>query len=215
MALAMPVHLKPPTGLPTPAAFAEEDAWSSLVATQLTDMRKTAENWRNGLVAMIGLITAFSVIKGPDQVNGLDQWAAYAVGLFLFLALACAAFGAWMSLAAAYGTPSVITREAVRKFGGITGYKLELARKAVSKLRLAQAATLATLLLLAVAVGLTWYGPRSTSVILEVERKSLPNVCGKLVSSEDGYMDIKPSASEAIRVSMMDIVKVRVVEECP
>ncbi|MGH8563936.1 MAG: hypothetical protein ACREXW_07535 [Gammaproteobacteria bacterium] len=68
----------------------------------------------------------------------------------------------------------------------------------LAKLRLAQAATVVTLLLLAAAVGLTWYGPRSTSVTLEVERKSLPNVCGKLASSADGYMDIEPSASAPV-----------------
>ena len=211
----MPVQLKPPIGLPTASSTAEEESWSSLVATQLADVRKTAENWRNGLVAMIGLITAVSVIKGPNQVSGLDRWPAYAVGLLLFLALACATFGAWTSLTAAYGKPSVITREAFLGLGGINGYRLKLARNGVSRLHLAQAATLATLLLLAAAIGLTWYGPRSASVILDVERKSLPNLCGKLVSSKDGYIDIKPSASEAIRVYMPDIVTVRAVKECP
>lgn len=211
----MPVQLIPPVGLSTAAASAEEEAWSSLVATQLTDVRKIAENWRNGLVAIIALITAFSVIKGPDDVSGLDRQAAYAVGLLLLLALACAAFGAWNSLTAAYGMPSVITREGFRSLGGINGYRLDLAGKSASKLRLAKGATIVTLILLAAAVGLTWYGPRSTSVILNVERKSLPNVCGKLVSSGNGYMDIKPSSSEAVRVSMTDLVKVSAAEECP
>jgi hypothetical protein len=211
----MPAQLKPPSGLPTPAASAEEEAWSSLIATQLADVRKTAENWRNGLIAIIGLITAFSIIKGPNDVGGLVHWAAYAVGALLLLALACAAFGAWNSLAAAYGTPSVITREDFRNLGGINGYRLDLASKGASKLRRAKGATIATLIFLAAAVGLTWYGPRSTSVILNVERKSQPSVCGKLVSSDNGYIDIKASTSEVIRVSMTDLVKVSAVEECP
>lgn len=211
----MPVQLKRPIGLPTASSTAEEEAWSSLLASQLADVRRTAENWRNGLVAMIGLITAFSVIKGPDDVSGLDRWAAYAVGVLLLLALACAIFGAWASLTAAYGTPSVITREAFRELGGINGYRFAIATETASKLRRAQVTTIATLLLLAGAVGLTWYGPRSTSVTLNVERTSLPNVCGKLLSSANGYMDVKPSASEPIRVYMMDLVKVSAVEECP
>lgn len=215
LALAMPVQLQPPVGLPTASASAEEEAWSSLVATQLTDVRKTAENWRNGLAALIGLITAFSVIKGPDDVSGLDRQAAYAVGLLLLLALACAAFGAWNSLNAAYGTPSTITRESFRNLGGINGYRLDLAGKTAFRLGLAKGATVLTLILLAAAVGVTWYGPRSISVLLDVERKSLPSVCGKLVSSGDGHMDIKPPSAEAVRVPMTDLVKVSAAGDCP
>ena len=211
----MPAQLKPPIALPTPSTLSEEETWSLLVATQLTDVRKIAESWRNGLVASIGLIAAFSVIKGQDDMSGLESHTAYAVGLLLLLALACAAIGTWASLVAAYGTPSVISREAFHNLGGINGYRLELARRSTSKLWLAQAATVVTLLLLTAAVGLTWYGPRSTPVILEVERKSLPNVCGKLASSADGYIDIKPSASAPVRVNMADLIKVRAVKECP
>lgn len=211
----MPAHLKPPVGLPTPLALAEDEAWSSLVATQLTDMRKTAESWRTGLVALIGLITTLSLVKGPEDVNGLDQGVAYAVGLLLLLALACAAVGAWTSLTAAYGRPSIMTREAFHDLGGIDGYRLEMARKSASNLRLAQVATVATLIFLALAVGLTWYGPRFTSVTLYVESKSRPNICGKLMSSRDGYMVLKPSASQAVRVDMPDLAKVTAVEKCP
>jgi hypothetical protein len=208
-------ELKPPTDSLTAWTSAEEEAWSSLVSTQLPDVRKAAENWRNGLVAMIGLITAFSVIKGPNDVSGLDRWAAYTVGFLLLLALTCATFGAWMALAAAYGTPRPITKEAVRNLGGVTGFRFRLAKESVLRLRRARVATIATLLLLAGAIGLTWYGHRSPVVTLDVERKSLPKICGKLMASKDGYIDIKPSASEAIRVSMTDLVAVRGVRECP
>jgi hypothetical protein len=211
----MPVQLKPPGGLPTASSLAEDEAWSSLVSNQLKGVRKTAENWRNGLVALIGLIATFPVIKGSSDVNGLARWAAYLVGVLLVLSLFCAVLGAWKSLAAAYGTPSVITREAFRALGGINGFRLDLATKTADNLRLAQAATILTLALLATAVGLTWYGPRSVSVIVNVERKSLPNVCGKLVSSKDGDMDIKPAGLEPVRVHLTDLIAVHAVDECP
>jgi hypothetical protein len=211
----MPVQLKPPGGLPTASSLAEDEAWSSLVSNQLKGVRKTAENWRNGLVALIGLIATFSVIKGSSDVNGLARWAAYLVGVLLVLSLLCAVLGAWKSLAAAYGTPSVITREAFRALGGINGFRLDLATKTADNLRLAQAATILTLALLATAVGLTWYGPRSVSVIVNVERKSMPNVCGKLVSSKDGDMDIKPAGLEPVRVHLTDLIAVHAVDECP
>lgn len=186
-----------------------------LVAAQLAHARRAAENWRNGLVALIGLIAAFSVIKGPDNVSGLAPWAALLVGVLLLLALASATFGAWMSLAAAYGTPSVITRERARALGGIDGFKLHLATQSVVKLRLAQGATIATLLLVASAVGLTWYGPRPVQVILTLERKSLPSVCGQLVNSRDGYLELQPSTSGLVRVYTADLLSARAVKACP
>jgi hypothetical protein len=81
----MPVRLQPAAGLPTPFSIAEDQAFSTLVSTQLDSVRKSAENWRNGLVAMAGLIAAFSIIKGPSDVAGLAHGVAYGVGILLIL----------------------------------------------------------------------------------------------------------------------------------
>jgi hypothetical protein len=211
----MPAQLKPPVGLPTSASMEDEEAWSSLVANQLTDVRKTAENWRNGLVALIALIATFSVVKGPNDLNGLARWAACTVGVLLSLALVCGMFGAWKSLAAAYGTPCVISLEQFRAIGGANGFHLDLGTKTISNLRWARRATIATVTLVALAVGLSWYGPRSASALLNVERKSLPNVCGKLMSSTDGEIDVKLSGAGAVRIPMSDVRAVHAVDECP
>jgi hypothetical protein len=211
----MPPRLKPPIGLPTSVSLADNEAWSSLVTNQLADVRKAAENWRNGLVALIGLVATFSVIKGANDLSGLARWAGYSVGILLSLALVCAIFGAWKSLAAAYGTPSVISLEQFRAVGGADGFRLDLGTKTVSNLLWARRATIATVILVALAVGLTWYGPRPAFVILNVERKSLPNVCGKLVSSQNGEMEIKPSDTKAVRIRMVDTTAMHAVDECP
>jgi hypothetical protein len=211
----MPPILKPPKHLPTRGSTSDEEEWTSLINTQLTDTRKSAENWRTGLVAIIGLITTVSVIKGPDSVSGLDAWVAILVGVLLVLALAAATLGAWWSLSAAYGNPSIITRQAFQDLGGLNGYNFDLASKTIASLRRAQIATIITLVFLVGAIGLTWYGPRSTSVYLEVERPSEPKICGKLASSTDGYMDIDVPATGITRVQLKDITKISAVEECP
>jgi hypothetical protein len=211
----MPVRLQPAAGLPTPLSIAEDQAFSTLISTQFDSVRKTAENWRNGLVAMTGLIAAFSIIKGPSDVAGLTHGVAYWVGILLFLALRSAAFGAWSSLAAAYGEPVEITQEQFHQQGGIDGYRHSMALLAAAKkLKHAQNATIVTLVLLTLAVALTWYGPRSAST-LDLERRLLPNVCGKLVSSSNGYIDVKPSDSAAVRLARTDVVKLTLVETCP
>jgi hypothetical protein len=211
----MPVQLKPASGLPTRASTADEEAWSGLIKKQLADTRKTAENWRNGLVALIGLIGGFSVIKGASDLSGLPAWAAYTVGALLAAALTCAVFGAWQSLEAAYGTPGVVTRENFHQAGGMDGLRLGFATQAAARLRVARAATLVTIALLAAAVGLTWYAPRTTSVMLDIERKGLPEICGKLKSSQGGYVDLQPAGSGTVRVSLGDTVAVHAVEACP
>lgn len=210
----MPVQLERPVGLPTGSSAAEDSAWSTLLSTQLEDVRKTAENWRNGLVAIVTALAAFSVIKGPTDISGLNRFAAYAVGLLLLLALVCGLFGAWSTLTAAFGTPGALTRDEFHQQGGIDGYRLRLAAHAAEKLRCAQVATIVTLTLLIVAVGLTWYGPRSNSVTLKIERKSLPNICGKLLSSSNGQIEIKPPASETVRLLLADVVKVTAAKKC-
>jgi hypothetical protein len=103
----MPLRLETPEGLPTESAMAEDVAWSSLVSTQLEDVRKTAENWRNGLLAIVATIAGFSVIKGPADITSLDRPFGYAVGWLLLVALTSGLFGAWSALGAAYGRPGV------------------------------------------------------------------------------------------------------------
>ena len=203
VALSDASQLEPPSAFRTSASVADDEAWSSLVVNQLTDTRKTAENSRNGLVALIGLIATFSVVKGANDLSGLARWAADSVGVLLSLALVCGMFGTWKSLAAAYGTPSVITLEQFRSLGGANGFHLDLGTKTISNLRWAQRATIAMVILVASAVGLTWVRSRSASAILNLERKSLPNVCGKLVSSKDGDIDVKPSGTSAMRIHMV------------
>jgi hypothetical protein len=215
VALAMPIRLEPVQGLPTRLSAADEEGFSKLVSMQLDNARKAAENWRNGLVAIIGLIAAFSVIKGPSEISGLGDGFGYVVGILLALALASAAYGAWLSLDAAFGSPSLITREQFQNQGGIDGYRLNLARHAANELGCAKAATVVTLVLLALAVAVTWYGPRSNVVMLAAEGTSGHGVCGKLVSSADGYIELKPAGSGPTRFYLADLIKVTAVERCP
>jgi hypothetical protein len=210
----MPAQLQPPEGLPGPTSGSDNEAWSSLVRTQLENVTKTAENWRSGLVALIGLIAGFSLIKGSDNLSGLAPWAAYTVGVLLLLALGSAIFGTWASLAAAYGIPRAVSRDEFKRIGGIDGFRLQAATNRASRLFVARLATILTLLLLATAIGLTWYGPRPKSFLLEIERDSQPSLCGELVSSENGYIEIRPSGSSATRVKISELQKIRAVKEC-
>jgi hypothetical protein len=202
-------------GIPTITSIAEEEAWSSLVFTQLENVRKSAENWRNGLVAMIGVITGFSLVKGPDQIGDLESWCAISIGVLLAMALICAICGTCWALAAAYGIPEIVSRDSFKTLGGLVGFQLDLATKSASNLIWARRAAILALLLAAISVGLAWYGPRPTTLLLKVARVSGPEITGKLVSSESGYIDLKSADSSAVRIFIKDIVKISAGKESP
>jgi hypothetical protein len=208
------VQLVPPDGLPDAAPAVDDDAWSNLVSTQLENVRKTAENWRNGLVATVAAIVGFSVIKGPDDVSTLAHPAAVISGLLLLVALILGLIGTLSSLDAAYGSPKVMTKSEFDNQGGIAGFNLVFATSAVQKLRRAQILTVAALGLLAAAVGVTWYGPRPDSPLVDVSRNGAPDVCGNLVASADGNVDIKPAGAIAIRLHLPDLTKMKAVDTC-
>jgi hypothetical protein len=208
------VRLEPPVGLPETVAGDDDAAWDALVQTQLADVRKSAENWRTGLAGILALVTGFTLIKGPTDVSSLESWASYVVGVLLLLALACAAFGAWQSLGAAYGSPGTLTRQDYRAAGGATGFDLKRATDAARKLRDAKLATIGALFLLCGAIGLTWYGPRPASVTVRVDRSSAPSICGKMGDSAAGHLDVTLPGGSSVRLEFADVVRLRSVASC-
>jgi hypothetical protein len=215
VAVTMAVRLAPPDGLPTAADTADEAAWTDLASTQLDSIRKTAESWRNGLAGILATLAGFTLIKGPSELSGLDHPADYVVGGLLLLALAVALFGAWMSLTAAYGNPAAISREEFRRQGGIIGYRLTLASRSMCKLRAARVATIFTVILVAAAIALTWYGPRSDSPVVTAERSAQAAICGRFIASDNGNIDIKPADAAPLRLRLADVTKLTVAAKCP
>jgi hypothetical protein len=210
----MPAQMQPPQGIPTPFEDPDDEAWSEILETQASAARKTAENWRAGLAGLFGLIAVLSVVQGPSGIQGLHSWAAITAGILVLFSLAAAVLGAWTSLQAAYGTPRPLSRQDFRERGGIVGYRLLQATEATSKLRIAKAATLASLALAAMAVGLVWYGPRTAQASVDVTRNSAPPVCGKVLpNSARGNVDLKTGAG-AVRVPLQDVQELRIVDGC-
>lgn len=210
----MPVRLGEPEGFPTPASLAEDGDWQALLGTQLADTRKIAENWRTGLAALLGLVTVFSAVKGEAAISGLEFRYAVATGVLLLMGVCVAVIGALASLRAAYGTPRAVSRGELLSTGGLPGYRYELACQAVSDLRWARWTTLTSLVCIIAAISVTWYGPRPAQAIIDVERTGSPHVCGKLVASADGYIDIELSSAEATRIANKDILSINAVSEC-
>ncbi|MER8031001.1 hypothetical protein ABTZ78_18815 [Streptomyces bauhiniae] len=148
--------------------------------SELDRVRAQAENWRNGLAALLGLLTTVGIIKGPDTVQGLAGMAHVAVGLLLLGGLLFAAAGAFFAMRAAFGLPQRRATEA--SLEELLSRQRLSTRQAVTDLRRAIGAGFLALALVTSGVGLTWYGPRAGKPGVRVVEDDGSVLCGALVA---------------------------------
>jgi hypothetical protein len=126
-------------------------------------VRTRAEKWLGGLTALTGLLGTVLIIKGPQSTTDISMPWRLAVGLLIALALALLLFGAYRAYQSAYGDPGHLDQMRAQPLTGLAG-RLTTARRhaaaaAQAHLRDAVIATLAAIVLLAMAIGITWFAP--------------------------------------------------------
>ncbi|MFD7159578.1 hypothetical protein ACFV9C_33610 [Kribbella sp. NPDC059898] len=209
-----PGGLQPPDGVPDPNDLAIDQQWATLFSDQLASVRKSAENWRTGLAALLGLVSIFSVVGAPKATKDLDPLAAQLTGLGVLCAALFAVLGAVAALRAAYGVPKTITRAVFRESGGRAGLDFQQADKARRDLRWAKALTYLTLAFLGASFALAWYGPSKARNQVRVTETSKVVVCGTLVRSGDGEIQIDSTTAGTTVLKLSDVVKLETVESC-
>lgn len=127
-----------------------------LLRTELDRVRGAALAWRNGLAGLLAALLGFSLVKGRSDIGQLSPAASAVVGVLLLLALVAGAGAALALLRAAHGRPQIIS------LGTSAHPALDEHLEALdSATALRRGIMLAMLcgVLLASAVGTTWYGP--------------------------------------------------------
>jgi hypothetical protein len=132
-------------------------------ANRLHLVRTRAEKWLGGLTALTGLVATVLVIKGPQSTTDIATSWKIAVGSFIAAALAVLVFGTYRAYQSAYGDPGRLDEVDSQPVTGLAR-RLATARNqaaAAAQAHLSDAviATLAAVVLLAVAIGLTWFAP--------------------------------------------------------
>jgi hypothetical protein len=178
-----------------------------LSSTELERVRKAAENWRTGLAAIIALITTVSVVKGNDVITDLPSHWQWTVAGLLVGALVTAGLGAYLAMRAAYGLPKPGPASEVRR------WRREQAKGAVSDLQGAIILSFVTLVLLALAVGFTWFGKEDSSAgFLKVSTDST-DICGSLKKADGSTLSITSGESER-DISLSAVRAISVVSKC-
>jgi hypothetical protein len=185
---------------------------------QLHAVRAAADRWTAGVVALIGLVGLVVPAISRDAIRALTPWAQGVVGLALAAALGCAALAVARAYQAAHGWPvtrlvddDVQLREWYERQRGLTA-------ETAGKLRQAIRAALATVALLAVAVGVTVFGPAAAAASgpVRVTRPDGSVTCGVLLpSTADGTVRIRRADSGDVEViAAGDLTGLRPVTAC-
>ena len=207
------IQTLPATGLPTEAGLEEEDALQKAAESQLADVRKAADSWKTGLAALTALVATIFFIKGRESVFEISLGWRWVLAIVLVIAFGAAIYGAWEAMRAAYGEYETVAWDEVLAEGGWVSYQGSIAESAISHLKKAQLATIASLIGMVAAVLITWFADepaRSTKARVTVTGNKV--VCGKLVGGIARGASIKIEGFE--RIPLDDVVSFAIVDEC-
>jgi hypothetical protein len=195
------------------AASAEDAARARAVlaasATELDSLRGSAAKWQAGLVALAGGITAFGLIKGRADVAGLRSPWGVACGVVLAVALIASLAAGVLAMKAAFGLPRVISTAQWYP-------QSDAHRQAVSARGSLLAAiwlTVTSIVLLAGAAGIIWYGPLPAGAALAVTERSGVTVCGP-VDAVTGGRILLATAGGVVSVELTDVAGMKPVRSC-
>jgi hypothetical protein len=150
---------------------------------QLASARKLAEGWRTGLASLTALLVAVTIIKGPESITDLDEWTRYVVVGLLAVAFVLLVVGSLAATRAASGQPGA---EIFLDGDTLRTWTFNEARSIQRDIARATRSMLFGLVALALAIGLSWLGPRArlATPLVTVERDGI-RTCGTLLALND------------------------------
>jgi hypothetical protein len=205
---------------PTPSAaeVRERQRLAEEATTALKRVRATAENWRTGMTGLIALVTGTLLFKGRDNIAAYDTWVRIVLGVLTGLSLLLGVLALLRFLTAAHGKPEAVSAQSVIDEGGVDVRDVRLATRAVRDLAIARPLALASAALLALALGLSWYGPAKPSTppaFAKVTFDGSNTVCGTLVAQNGTTTELKIAGEPGTRrIPTSSLVAVVLVAGC-
>lgn len=199
----------------------EELQWEERAETEsfnaLPNVRATAAAWELRLTALFGLLGGVALLGGRSSIQALGTYAAVLVGVLCAAALLGALTSIMFAALAAQGTPAkvYITGPELRKF---YGQQLE---EAARRLSISRRAAVFSVLILAAAIAITWYGSpnvssqrRNNYLVLTTDDRVL---CGRLDSLKDGEMRLRlvRGMSQEAKIALAQVQTIVPTPDCP
>jgi hypothetical protein len=174
--------------------------------SQLDIARKQADTWRTGLAALTTLLTGVLVVKGRNTASALTPPFQVVVAVLLGTALVLLLWATmWLSraLAGPPGEEILLTGESLEQWTQGEVHKISKALYWAPKL------AAASVLIVAAAVGFTWFAPAhdaSTTQLVQVTGPS-GRSCGELIGASNRQLVIRTTTTTTlIPLSSVDTI---------
>ena len=187
----------------------EAQELDKLDTSELDRVRAAADKWKTGLAGLLALIATVSVVKGRDSFKDLNLDRQHAIIVVVGIALALATIASLLAMRAAYGP---LERQSLGA-GGLRALRRQEAANALSDLSLARTLTVFSLIALAAAVGMTWWGEEGKAGKISVTRGDESIVCGTLVDADGTKVRVKV-ADQTQAIPLGDVKQVEFVQKC-
>jgi hypothetical protein len=179
-----------------------------------------ATAWRNGLAALITLVTAGIIITGRTATITLPVPWRIAVTAAIGSGLALAVAGLWLALAAEAGVRIRLqTLDDIRaQYASVQAYFVGQADTAGRRLQTAKTVVGIALGLLFTGVLLTWWAPAATAsppAYLKVTTIDGTTVCGALKSADGGISRLSGAgAHQFAAIPLTTVTHMAIVASC-
>ncbi|WP_460650774.1 hypothetical protein [Kribbella endophytica] len=216
--MADPAPYRKPPAPPTQASVSDAEHWNDVVDRSIDEVRTSAGKWRDGLAAVVAVITGALVIGGPTALKDLTPAFRWLVGGFLGVGYAATCVGLLLALRAAAGAPRVAEyREVIHTFLNVRAAQVAAAKHDAGLITAARRFVYAAVVLIWAGLVLWWAAPSAVKqppAYLKVEL-AVGTACGKLLSGDQQMVILQVDGErEARRVPLSEVRNLRIVPSC-
>ncbi|MEU5339750.1 MULTISPECIES: hypothetical protein [unclassified Streptomyces] len=164
--------------------------------SQLDQLRRQAEGWRNGLIGLTALVAVLAVLKGRDDLSRLPSpWQTVATSLLgaAFLLLVA---GSLTAVRASFGKPGEVLHLGGQSLRKWTLTEIRRVRRALYLSTVAFACGMA---LVAGALGVSWTHTEEPAADLVKVSTSAGEFCGRLVSYVPSGVTLLPASGDTTK----------------
>jgi hypothetical protein len=194
---------------PTPEELSQARRLAELARDTLPRTRESAEKWRNGVLGMIGIIAAVTILKGPASLSTVPSGWKVAVLCLAAGAVSAAIISLMLAMLASFGWPSPEQFTAVSR---LAEWETGEVRRTVARLRWSMTAALVFVALFVGGLGVSALAP-TTKPQIEVVRTDGTALCGDRMSVTTAAITLQTRGVDVV-VPANQIGAVRAVAQC-
>ncbi|MER5526847.1 hypothetical protein ABT075_19980 [Streptomyces sp. NPDC002677] len=179
--------------------------------SELSELRKQAEGWRNGLTGLTALLAVLVTLKGRDDLSQLPSAARNTAAALLGTAFLSLAVGSVLAVRAAHGRPGsrvLLTGQVLR------GWTEQEVVRVTGALRQASVCCVTGILLVCGAVVVAWATTESPPDHLVRVVTTTGERCGEFLGEGSGGLVLRTEDDKRTVLSEKAVVSVLPVEAC-